>query len=593
MDIHVSSSPKHLKITQTMIEDFIINPVLGAKVIFGEVMDEFQKSRLKTYWWVPFTMDSSGFSSFKTRTFWLAFNLRCLLIPDHVAGVYYQNFNTGQKTFWQYFDVFRRRSPIYRAQIGKMAADLTETEGKGTVKGPSCWNCYYKNESHLMLPAPGFLTDARSQASIRLNDLGVDEWTKIDATGSTGIDDQLIGRCTRESFNQHHPFWCNHQLFLATAEDTLHKAYDRYQSFKREVDNGNPDYSCINYSFKDISDRPAYSGKSFRSALRIDKILKTMKGKMSPSKFRREGLGLWSVNGTSWYSEESVKAAVELGRRRELFPIISRSEYDKDSEQVRYFLGADPAKGDGKKSDDGALVVLRARQIVPEPVDVQDYQLDFVWAYKVKRADASQWSALIHQKNRHFLFSGICLDHGGGGNWIKPELAKQRQIIRDEPVEVIPIVTPDDNSVVHGNYCLIMFSHGDESIRRKWETLKGADNLIDAGHCELKEALERNLIGFPMPVGEVPKDLRESWCEEKLWASRLLDVCRKQLMSIAMLTDDQGNAIRTRNDAHQFTARGKKDFAYAAVHAYVRFLVWLKHSDLEYQVKNEDAELCE
>lgn len=573
-----------------MIEDFIVDPVLGARVIFGEVMDEFQKVRLKTYWWVPRVIDSSGFSSFKTRTLFIYQNLRCLLIPDHVAGVYYQNFNVGQKSFWGYYDLFKRRSAIFRVQIGQMAADMSETEGKGTTKGPSCWNCYYKNASHIMLPAPGFLTDARNQASIRLNDLDVDEYTKIDATGSTGIDDQLLGRCTRETFNQNHPFWCNHQIFTATAEDTMHPAYERYATFLKEAKRGNPDYAVISFNFKDMSDLPSYSGKSFRAALREVKVLKDMKAKHSKSKFLQEGLGIWSRNGRRWYDSECIDKCVELGRKRDLVPLINRREYKGDGEKVRYFLGVDPAKGDGKKSDDGALVCLRAEPLVEEAGDnLADWKLDYVWAYKVRKADASQWSALVHLKEKHFQFSGICMDHGGGGIWIKPELAKAKQIIHDVAVKVLPIVTPDDTSVIHGNYCLIMFNRGDESICRKWDSLKGEDNLIDAAHCEMHEAIEHTAFAFPRPFNEWPKEETDKWPEEKVWANKLLDLTRKQLASIAVLTDDQGNYVFTKNNAHQFEAKGRKDFAYAAIHAFVRFLVWLKFSELDYLPKEEDA----
>jgi hypothetical protein len=535
-------------------------------------------------------IDSSGFSSAKTRTFFIAFNLRCILIPDHVAGVYYQNFNVGQRSFWAYYDTFKRRSPLFRAQLGRMAADLSEVEGKGQVKGPSCFNAYFKNSSHLMLPAPGFLTDSKSQASIRLNDLGVDEWTKIDATGSTGIDDQLIGRCTRESFNQHHPFWCNHHLFLATAEDTMHPGFQRYAQFESKARKGNPDYSVFSFSYKDYSDRICYSGKSFKETLREVKVLQDMKLRHSKSKFLQEGLGIWSKNGKRWYDAECLDRCVEIGRERKLEPMISRRDDKNPGEKVHFFLGADPAKGDGKKSDDGALVLLRAEPIVDEPGnDPRDYKLDYVWAYKVRKADATQWSGLMHRKNQQFGFSGICMDHGGGGLWIKPEIAKDRQIINDTQVKVVPIVTQDDTTVVVGNYCLVMFSRGDELIKKKWESLRGDDNLIDVAHCEMKELIDHCGVGFPPPWGSVCRQFENIWPEEKIWANILLDLTRSQLASISAQTDQVGNFVFTRNNAHQFEAKGKKDFAYAAIHAFVRFLVWLNSSDADYSPREEDA----
>jgi hypothetical protein len=590
-DIHVPSTPKHLVITQTMIEDFIIDPVMGVEILFNEKLDEFQKVRLIQYVHVPRVMDSSGFSSFKTATFWMAINLRALLIGDHVSGIYYQNFNVGQKSFWSYYDRVMRKSALFRAQVGRMAADMSEKEGKGTTKGASCWNCYYKNAGHGMLPAPGFLTDAASQASIRFNDLGIDEWTKIDATGSTGIDDQLIGRSTRESFNQHHPFWCNHHMFLATAEDTMHPAHDRYKTYMREVNAGNPDYSVFSFSFKDISDRPYTGGKTFKQALRNEKVLADMKKKHTKSKYQQEVLGLWSKNGRRWYDPDALEECVALGKRRGLLPLTARSQDQHDSEEVRYFLGGDPSKGDRAKADDGALVALRVEPRIKEPTDsLTDWKMDFVWAYKVRKADSTQWASLIHLKDRHFKWTGICLDHGGGGQWIRPELAKSKQIIDDQETHVVPICTPDDYSVNVGNHCLIMFSHGDPSIKKKWETLKGADNLIDNAHCEMREIVDHANIGFPERFQDRPKEETNTWSDEKVWANRLLDLVRAQLGSISVAVDDKGDLIYTRNNAHQFQAKGRrKDFAYAAIHAVVRFLVWLKLSDDDYEVSAEDA----
>lgn len=590
MDILVPSFPKNDQPSQMLIEDIIDNPPLGAKVFFGEVMDKFQEDRLIDYVLTPRVIDSSGYSSFKTRTFFIGFNLRRILIPDSVAGVYYQNFNVGQKSFWGYYDVFLRRSPLFRKQMGRIGIEIDDEDGKGNSKGASCWSAYYKNGSHIMLPAPSFLTDAKNQASIRLNDLGIDEWTKIDSN-STGIDDQLLGRCTRESFNQDHPFWCNHHLFLATAEDMSHPAAERYRQYKAEVDKGNPDYSIISFNYKDISELKSWSGQTFKKALRETKVLRDMKAKHTKSKFLQEGLGIWSYNGRGWYSTEFLDMCVDLGRKRHLLPITRRSQDPKCAdENVRYFMGVDPSKGDLKKSDDGALVVLRAEPLFKDAGDnISDWRLDFVWAFKVKGADVSQWSGLIHQKEKHFNFTGICMDHGGGGNWIKPELAKEKQIINDVQIKCLPIVTEDDTTVNNGNYCLVMFTNHDDSIKRKWDSLKGADNLIDCAHSELKDAIEHVCIGFPPPFAEISIDEKNKWDDERVWASKLLDLTRSQLSKISVLTKEDGTFIFTKNNAHVFNTKGKKDdFAYAAVHAYTRFLIWIKFGGKDYDLPEDE-----
>lgn len=260
VNILTPSVPKRHKITDTMIEDFLIDPVLGVTVLFGEKLDAFQGCRLKICWWVPRVMDSSGFSSAKTKNVWMVSNLRCLLMSDRVGLIAYPVFEQGKQSYWKYFAEVAGRSPIYRANIGKPRVygldGKSEEMGKATLKGPSCWTMDYKNGSQIMMPAVGFMQDARTMASLRINDLYPDEHTKAEAHGSTGIDDQLVQRATRACYNQHHPLWRNHHLFSATAEDTMHPSYDRYKSYLDEVTKGNPDYALISYSYKDYSDLP-------------------------------------------------------------------------------------------------------------------------------------------------------------------------------------------------------------------------------------------------------------------------------------------------------------------------------------------------
>lgn len=576
-----------------MIDDFMINPVLGAEVIFGEKMDEFQKCRAKTYWFVPRVIDSSGFSSFKSRTFFVIFNLRLILMADRRAGVYYQNFDAGQRVFWQYYDFFQRRSALFRAQIGRMGADLSEVEGKGTLKGASSWKCHYRNASLLTLPAPSFLKKSDTQAGDRFNDLGIDEYTKIERSGTTGIDDQLIGRTTRANFNQDHPIHTNHHLFLATAEDMNHPAYERVSMYRKKIDKGDPDYALISFNFKDMSDRISDSGKSFRRQHRESKVLTDLQEKLSTEKWLGEGLGIWARKGRGWYSGEAIERCVDIGRVTNFAPMVRRSEDPHDNDEVRYFNGSDPAKADTKKADDGALVTLRSAPRIPNAGDnLRHWDLRFVHAYKVRSAGPSQWSGIMHKKNLDFIYTGIMMDHGGGGIWIRPELAKSKQLFGDVETDVTPIVVPGDVTVSHGNYCLAMFSKGDDLCRKKWPDIKGDDNLIDAAHSEMKEAIDLGLIAWPKPKSEWSKEEFDSWSLEKQWALQLLDLSRRQLEGITVLTDNEGRHLLNKNNARTFMAKGKKDFAYACIHAFARFLIWLKCGEHEYNVPEEDAAMC-
>jgi hypothetical protein len=260
MDIHVNSTPNHLKVTDTMLDDFIDDPAMGAYVLLGEKLDAFQSARLKYSVWVPRVMDSSGVSSAKTRNMFIKGVLRCMLIGNHHTLVAYPKFDSGKQIYWPLFNEIAAKSAIFRANSGAqriIGIDGTEEEwAKAQKKEASALMFHFKNGSKITLPAIGFIQNARMMAGFRCNDLDVDEHTKSEAAGSSGIDEQLITRATRDCFNKNHPFWKNHQFFCATAEDVMHPSFDRYKTFLDEVNRGNPDYAVLRYDYHDYSDLP-------------------------------------------------------------------------------------------------------------------------------------------------------------------------------------------------------------------------------------------------------------------------------------------------------------------------------------------------
>jgi len=594
-DIHVSTTPRHLKITQGMVEDLITNPCLAAKVILKQDLDIFQQNRLMICWWTPRVMDSSG----------LVAVLRCLLIPAHETLVAYPVFSTGQNVFWLYFNRVAAVAPIFRANAGRTRVigidGQTDEDGKASLKGQSCWTFDFRNGSKIMLPAVGFMQNAKAMASLSVNDLIVDEHTKAEKSGSTGIDDQLIGRARRECFNQDHPVWCNHQIFAATAEDTMHPSHERYKSFLEEVRRGNPDYALIGYSYRDWSDLPfGKTGKSFKAVLRDEKNIRDMKKNKPGAGFRQEGLGIWSKNGRGFYTKDMIDRMQAIGADRGAVPMVSRADdWEKDKDRLslaHYFTGIDPAKADLKKADDGTMATLRAIQRVEHPTsNLSDWQLDYVWAHLLRGADATQWAAVVHRKHMNFGFTGLCMDPGGGGQWVHPELKKAKQIIRDREVKVRPIGCEEDEALMpaSGLFILSMFRRGDAKVKRLWPDLhmNGEDVIIDAMHTEFHQALELGVVGMPP---KLPTEALEGYSEERQWAYRLLThTAAKQFPKVSFRTNDNGSTYYNTHNAREWSARGKKDFAYAMLYAFVAFLQWVKRYDSEYgyQVPEEDADM--
>jgi len=351
--------PKHLRITQTMLEDLLWDPVMAAWVFFKIKLDAFQAVRLRIYWFTPDVEDHSGFTSGKTIVDWVWCNLSAVLLYDCHIGVIFQTFQIGKDNFWQYYKEFS--TPLFRAQLGLMEEEVRE---KSQFKEPGCWKQHFKNRSMVAMPAPGFLQEARNLAGWRVNRLLIDEWTKImmSAGGAEGIQKQLLGRVTRPCYNANHPVWCNNVVRSATAELGNHPGFRVHREYEREVKRGNPDYWTFGFSYENYSNLRCHTGKTFKDQYRDEKRLRTLKLSNTPEKFRAEGLGLWQKQSKGWYTSEMIEAGQALGRQRKLEPILSRATdpLGKDPE-VRYFLGVDPAPSQGQRSDEGAIMVLRAR----------------------------------------------------------------------------------------------------------------------------------------------------------------------------------------------------------------------------------------
>jgi hypothetical protein len=268
------------------------------------------------------------------------------------------------------------------------------------------------------------------------------------------------------------------------------------------------------------------------------------------------------------------------------------------SDNVHYFLGVDPAPALGKKSDDGALAALRAQPFpgIEEPTQPEHWQLDYVWAYKLRGAGPRQWSGLIHQKHQHFQFSGILLDAGAGGQGpsIMLELRSNLQLIEGINTFCKPIATPDDTTVADADFILTYFKRGDVTVENLWpsHTMRGDDNLVHNCHVVFQEAFEHGRLGLPVPYNERPKEETARLNQESDWALRVLSQGIAQLHKIVVETRSDGTWAVTNHGALKFSSTDKKDIAYAMMFAYVRFLIWLKSGDEQFLTRGADADMC-
>jgi hypothetical protein len=262
-----------------MVDDFLIDPVLGMEVLLSIKLDAFQAAAARLEWWVPNVIDESGFGTGKSLRLWALSQLRAMLMDDQWCCAYYQTFNAGKDIFWPYYSSAFSANPYFRAQLGKVDYE-GDADGKDNTKGPACYIQHFKNGSRVMMPAPSWMQNAFSQAGLTLSWVVIDEWTKVEmmtkksgnrtvnADGNSvgGINQQILGRLRRASFNQDHPLWGNHCIFSATAESQNHPSQHRVNQFKKEISRGNPNYAIVSFNFKDASNLTSHTGKPFRSA---------------------------------------------------------------------------------------------------------------------------------------------------------------------------------------------------------------------------------------------------------------------------------------------------------------------------------------
>lgn len=253
-----------------------------------------------------------------------------------------------------------------------------------------------------------------------------------------------------------------------------------------------------------------------------------------------------------------------------------------------YFCGFDAAPAQSARADDGAIVITRAIPKGGIGVEVplsdrpEDYDRAAVYARKVRNASARQWSGFIHLLDKRFGLSMIVADPGGGGLFIRKEMASSRQMIENAETEVTPIVTPDDPTApVSAKYNLRLFKRGDPGVESIWPGLPGDDVLLDAAHCALREAIDHSQIALPVDAREWRREQISGWSEEKQWALRNLSEMCSQLANIKVATNDDGTFIFTKRQARVFSAQGKKDIAYSLLYAEVAFRIWLKQTDQE------------
>jgi hypothetical protein len=553
--------------TQQQLEAFFFDPVMAAKVLMNVDLDTFQRVRLKFLWFFPEMMDSSGVGTGKTVVQFVYLCLRCILIPDHYAAAYFPTSSIGQGVFWPKFAETEARSDIFRSQFYQ--GMRKQDDEKMNARSPGCWVRTFKNGSKIFLPAPDFKGDSANNASRDFNTVLIDEHLKAADKGD-GIDMQLVDRGRRHCYNMKHPLWCNHIDFLGHAGSPSHKEYIRYRAMKEAVRDGNSRVALLTFCYLDWTPR-------FARKYREDNVIASQKRKLPRDAFRRQYLGLWTVDGEQFYPAGSLAHA----RRRDVRPMVRRIH-----PREMFFLGQDTAQpGASRKADFSAWSVLRVVELNgPDRANFtrmgRYFHVSGVFAHQLKNRTARQLSGMTFQLDAKFGFTGICMDPGGGGLMVVPEFREPMQLINNVMTEVVPLTTVDDPMQASRRGIVSMFGrkHLNDFLRSEpsgeWY-LRGDEGLVQFFHEKYRDAWEGQEIHWPMAAMDRRQEVA-TWSREQQVAQYHLDLAASQLTNMRVLKREDGTTLRNGRGFLIFeVVKSKKDLAYAGLYAYAAFLKWL------------------
>ncbi len=186
---------------ETLVEELLIDPVRAAECLLGtKGMTPQERAQLTALWWLDREerLTISGKDTCTHEVAWIFSVLRCVLIPDHICVVYWNNAKLLALEYLPFFEV-------YSTDFNNLIVKENLSAAKG---GISTRTFEFRNESKLIVMKPNFSHRlAESMVTTRFNTV----------LTSDIPDDQLdlvIGKMTRQSFGYNHPLFRNKRLSL-------------------------------------------------------------------------------------------------------------------------------------------------------------------------------------------------------------------------------------------------------------------------------------------------------------------------------------------------------------------------------------------
>ena len=544
------------KLTATMVEDFICDPILGAKVLLNLQVPPHEELRILWMWTHYYTNDDSGFSTGKSFNHAVISALRSILFPGRVSGVLSKTYAQGKLIFTN-FDRWYETCPIFRWCIKHKG-------GKPQlIHGSDAHVATFRGGSTIRVLPPNFMQDAERLRSERWNDGYFDEWTTFG--NYEAFNKTIIGRVTRENYFPDCPIRQNHIHLSSTPNFTHHPSYAMVRRIQRLISSGNLDHGRFTCNYRHIPDTKEWKWLINR------KVIFTMQTSLPPGVVKSEIDGIWQRDSLSFYSSKKLMEV------RYESKVIQKRMHESDI----YIAGFDVARGSQRTSegDDFALSVYRisGEHSVPHHCLTVRYN----------NITAEQMAAVVQKYHLQLGFRIVVYDPGGGGLFVRDELRKDQVTIGNIKTTVTPIVELGDTSGVMGDVILIPFRRAHPYVKQMWGTMQSDSVIVNHMHRSMKAAIEtRNIIlagewnGWEQEGTAWDVDAKREWLNRNVGMSdsaRLLaemDLAVSQIVLVDVARDGNGEAKLDTFGMYRFKSKHKKDSAYSLIYAYVGYLLW-------------------
>ena len=549
------------RVTAMMVEDMLFDPLLGAKVLLGlSKIPPHEELRILQMWTTYCTLDDSGFSTGKSFTYAIVAALRSILMPGRIGGILSGTYRQGQLIF-QNFDRWTGTSKIFRSCIKVSSGKLR------LVHGTSAWEAHFRGGSQVRVLPPNFLQDSERLRSERWNDGYFDEWTTFG--NFKAFTSTIIGRVTANNEYGDCPVRQNHIHLASTPNFKHHPSYRIVKRIQANIDAGNKSFARMTFNYRHVPKTRKYAGFVDRKAI-------MMMQTMNPAGVTRAEVdGLWSEDSLSYYSS----SIVEKPSLRQGIYILTRRYKESDM----YFLAFDMARGRAeatkeKGGDDFAATVIRL------PRNDTGYgKPEVCHVTRKNNIQADQAAAIIHELHLNFQFTYIMYVPGGGGLFVRDELRKPVQNIRNQPTPVFPIIEMDDNSGTMGEMILIPFRRSSWHIDRMWGKMRSDSILVNRVHQNMRDLLENNHIIFPFEwqgwkelgvLGQrrevdAMRDVlnKANGLPELERVHAEIDLAVRQLISVDVKRNEAGDPVLDKFQMYEFKSKEKKDSAYSLIYS--------------------------